>query len=189
MLVGAVSLGSVNGGNRLGDFFICKLMSYRSENRVADTDVQILNELHVVRGHDQTEIAKVLHLAALKSGESDCVRPCLTRHLQGVEDIGGIAATADGEDNVTLLHEIAELFGEDIFVARVIGPSGHHRNVVSQREYPEPPPAAHGCTLSQVTGRVGSQRSTSAIAKQVDRPILFVRLHQDGGDFVDYVVG
>ena len=117
---------------------------------MCDGEMRIFYVLHVIGGDHQAHVAQRLHLAALKAGDADDVRACVTANSERLQNVGRIAAAADGEEHIAFAHEIQQLLGKYIFIARVVGPCGHQRSVISQRQCAEAPLAIGGGAFGQI---------------------------------------
>ncbi|PYV80521.1 MAG: hypothetical protein DMG93_18760 [Acidobacteria bacterium] len=83
---------------------------------MGNADMQVFNDLHIVRRNDNAGIAKHAHAAAGKPRQS---RGNATRSLGSIESlqyIGRVAASAGGKSNVAGDSKINQLFGEDIVI-------------------------------------------------------------------------
>src|SRR5579864_7741487 len=129
---------------------LADLCAKRREHCVSDTEMEIFDDLHVVGGDNQAQVAKMLQVAALKSGETDGEGARLPGHLERVEHVRRVSAPADRECNVIGPHKVAQLLGKDIFITRVVGPCRHQRYVVSERQRLEALRGTVGCTLSKI---------------------------------------
>src|SRR5215472_13746574 len=100
--------------------------------------MQVFDDLHVVRGNDDADIAEGLHLSALETGNAKSCGPCLARHSQGIQYILGISTSTDGERNILCLHEISQLLCENILIAEIVSPCCEGREIVGQGDYTKP---------------------------------------------------
>ena len=105
-------------------------MAYKRKQSVRNTQMQILNDLHVIRWNHDAQIATGLHLTALEPCKTDGEGTAFQGRLKPEQDVRRVSASTDGEGYVTGLHEISKLLGENMLIRPVIGPSGHQRHVV-----------------------------------------------------------
>src|ERR1700730_3055271 len=100
------------------------------EDGVSDRDVEIFDDLHVLRWDDHTQVTKQFHLSTLKSSKPDRPRTGVTRNLKTVEHVRRLAAAADREDDVVFLHERLQLLRKNVIIALIVRPSCHQWYVV-----------------------------------------------------------
>src|SRR5581483_8216320 len=72
----------------------------RSKYRVSHAKMKVLDDLHVIGGNNQAQIAEISHVAALKSGQTDRYSSNLPCDLQRLEHVGRPATAADRECNI-----------------------------------------------------------------------------------------
>src|SRR6202007_1929939 len=101
---------------------------------VAHGNVQILDNLHVVRGNDHTQVAQRLHFAPLKAGQADCEGTSFPSSMKSLQHVRRVTTSADRQGNVALIDKRYELLGKYIVVTCVVSPGGHERNVVGERK-------------------------------------------------------
>src|SRR5882762_7845040 len=104
------------------------------ENRMSHREMQVLDDLHVIGRDDYADVAQGFHFPALETRDADRRRSSLSRHLQGVQNIFGVAAPAYGHRHISWLHKIPQLFRKDVFIAGVVCPSCQSWKVVGKRE-------------------------------------------------------
>jgi len=161
------------------------------EQRMRNAQVHVLDQLHVVRRHNQAEITQVLHLAAGEPGQSNAEGIFSPSQSQGFQHIGRISARADGEHQVTGLNQVAQLFGEDVFVAGIVGPRGHHGNAVGERDDAKAAALMNPLrgALPQVASKVRGQGRTSAIPEDKYSAAFLVSTEEHIANPVHLLVG
>src|SRR2546426_12500226 len=83
-------------------------MPNHSKQGVRDTELEVLDDLHVVRRDNDADVAEPGHLAPIKAGQpyAESIRfPC---HLKGEQDIGRASAPAYPKRNIAGLNEVAQ---------------------------------------------------------------------------------
>ena len=108
------------------------MVLHYGEYGMSDTEMQIFNDLHVIRRNNQANIAQMLHLPTLESAESNRHGPTFSRYGQRLENIRGISAATYRERDISRLQEILQLLREDVLVAGVVSPSRNGRDIVSE---------------------------------------------------------
>src|ERR1700682_5842762 len=104
------------------------------ENRMSHREMQVFDDLHVIGRDDYADVAQGFHFPALATRDADPLRSSLSRHLQGVQNIFGVAAPTYGHRHISWLHKIPQLFRKDVFIARVVCPSCQSWQIVGKRE-------------------------------------------------------
>ena len=75
-------------------------------------------------GHFQADVAEARQLAAALTGEADDLEAAFPGPLRRLRDVGGIAAGADGQQQVAGAAQRFHLAGEDAVELVVVGPGG-----------------------------------------------------------------
>src|ERR1700730_17842953 len=57
-------------------------LAYRCENGVSSTKMRVFHMLHIRRGHNQTQLAKLFHAAAVEAGENHRGRTRFARRFK-----------------------------------------------------------------------------------------------------------
>src|SRR6266851_4253459 len=96
--------------------------------------MQVLDDLHVVGRDNYADVTKRLHFSALKARHADRRRSSLSRHLQSIQNIFRVTAAANGQRQISWLHEIPQLFRKDVFITGVVCPSCQSWQIVGKRE-------------------------------------------------------
>src|SRR5262249_4000276 len=142
-------------------------MARHGEQRMRNSQLQVFNDLHVVRWYDDAVITHAGQLATLVSSQADGHRASLTRRLKGLQHIWRASAGADAKGNVAPLNKVAQLCREHLLVRSIVGPSGHQRHVVCQRQYAETFRQAvrgHG-SFGQIASEMRSQRGAASVSE------------------------
>ena len=160
-------------------------MPNRGEDRMGYGDVRVLDELHIVRGNDHAQIAKRLHLAPFESRETDGRGAGGMRYLESVQDVWGVAATADGERQVVFGHERSQLLGEDVFIPLIVGPRRHQGYVVGERQDAESAISVPDGALPQVARAMGGQSRAATIPKDEHGMFAAVGVAENIRDRID----
>src|SRR5208282_4477700 len=107
-------------------------------------------------------------------------------NFQSLQHIGRVSTCTNGECHVLWLDQVFQLFGENVFVVRIIGPSRHHRDAVGQSDGPKTlgAIASHGYALAQVAGKVRGQGCATPIAEEEYPTILLVGMEENVTDLI-----
>jgi len=100
---------------------------------MANHDVALLDTGRVGGGHVEQDVGEVFHLAAGFARHGDDFHPHLLGHLEGFEDIFGVAGGGDAHDDIAGLGGTAQEPREDEVVAVVVAHSGEIGGVAVQR--------------------------------------------------------
>ncbi len=63
-------------------------MTNHSKQGVRNTELKVLDDLHVVRRDNDADVAQPGHLAPIKAGQPDVESLRFARHLKGQQDVG-----------------------------------------------------------------------------------------------------
>ncbi|SRR6266851_2210545 len=117
--------------------------------------MQVFDYLHVVGGNHHADVAQRFHFPSRKTSDSNRCGTGLPGHVQSIQHVLGISASAYGKRNIVWLDEIPQLLRKDILVAAIVRPRCHSGNVVSECEYAEPfPSVAVGCALAEIASEM-----------------------------------
>ena len=97
---------------------------YEFADNVAEHDMALLDARRVGGGHIEQDVRTFLHLAAGLARHGDDFHPHLLGHLEGVEDVLGVAGGGDAHDDVAGLGGAAQQAREDEVVAVIVAHSG-----------------------------------------------------------------
>lgn len=97
---------------------------YEFADNVAEHDMALLDARRVGGGHIEQDVRTFLHLAAGLARHSDDFHAHLLGHLEGVEDVLGVAGGGNAHDDVTSLGGAAQQAREDEVVAVIVAHSG-----------------------------------------------------------------
>ena len=148
--------------------------------------MQVFYYLYIVRRNNGADITQALHSSALAAGKANGVSAIFARCFQRQQYVGRVAAGADGKRDIARLQKIFKLLGKYLLIATIIGPGADERHVVSKRHGFRPSirtRVAH--SLIHVTHHVRRAGSTTAIAKNEDRPLFFYCLKKHGDNLAD----
>ena len=106
-------------------------MTNHSKQGVRNTELKVLDDLHVVRRDNDADVAEPGHLAPIKAGQPYAESIRFACHLKGQQDIGRASAPAYPKRNIAGLNEVAQLLGKHLVIGKVIRPGGNERYVVS----------------------------------------------------------
>ena len=149
-------------------------------------EVSIFNVLHIIGRDDQAEIGKRFYAATGKSSENQCLEAKPARLFQPLDHVGGIAAAGYCEDHFPFFRNACKLFGKNVFICEVVGKRGDKRHIVRQSYGAQALAARSDCSFPDITRKMGSERGTSAIAKNIQGPIVLVIFPDSLGHPVDY---
>lgn len=141
---------------------------------MVEAHVEVLGDLHVVRGDVEPVVAHPAEPAAVVAGHADDLYPLLFRVLDRLDDVVGVAAAGDGEDEVALPELVLELVVEDVLEAHVVGDRHHRRDVVVEADEAEPLLDVRAGPLVEVADHVGGRGRGAAVAEHVNRPLPLV---------------
>ncbi len=139
----------------LEPFAAFQVLANRRKERMGRSEVEVLDDLHVIGGNNEADVAKLAHLAAFETRQPNGHVPAFASHLEGLQNISGVAAPADREGYVARPHEIPELLSKDIFGRGIVRPSRHHWDVVGQSHRAKPLTRPVDRTFPQIAGKMG----------------------------------
>ncbi len=143
-------------------------LAERHAELVGDDEVDVLDLLDPVGRYPDEVVGQRGEPPAGRAGERKHGRPGPPGHLGGREDVRGVAAGADRDDEVARPDERQELLGEDPVVARVVAPGGEERDVVGQRHDAEVRHAGDARPLGEVAGEVRGGRGAASVTQGED---------------------
>src|ERR1700690_3905413 len=146
----------------------------RGKNGVRSAEMRVLHMLHILRRHDQAKLAQFFHAPAVKACQHHRRRSSLARRLKPKHHIFRIAATGNRKRQIALLHQAAKLLRKNMLVAGIVSPSGHQRNIISERHHPQPRALSSNSSLPNISSQMRSQRRASAVPENKKRPTLLV---------------
>jgi len=126
-------------------------------DHVVEAHVQILGDLHVVRRDVEAEVAHLVELAAVVAGHADDLAADLLRVLDRLDDVVGVAAPGDREDQIALVELVLQLVVEDVLEGHVVGDRHEGRDVVVQADEPEALLDVRAGALVEVADHVGGR--------------------------------
>src|SRR6266699_2877120 len=131
-------------------------MPNHSKQGVRDTELEVLDDLHVVRRNDDAEIAQPGHLSAFEPGQPDVESTRFARHLESQQHVGCGSTAAYPKGHIARLNARAQLLRKHLLVRRVICPGSDERYVVGQRQRPESfmVVAGHCPSLAEIASKV-----------------------------------
>ena len=138
-------------------------------------------------GCDHGDVHQRANLAAGISSQCNRLQPQRTRHLDGAQHIGRIAAGGNGNHQITRLRQCTQLLGEDGVVSHVVGVGRHQCHVVveRQRTYTRQPWLHR--VLAQVAGQVCCGGGAATIAHKQHLPTLLPRF-DDGLHYAMHLI-
>jgi len=102
---------------------------------VAEHEVYIFDLIYAVVGDHDAQIDEVLQITSVQSGEPDGDGAGGPGHLDGIQHIGGLAAPADANDDVSGFNVVLQLLSKNIILCLhqfSLSSSSHFFSVVFQ---------------------------------------------------------
>ena len=135
------------------------------DDPVDRANVNALDHAHVVQRHVDARVGHLLELAAVEAGHAEGREPMAVGPIDGGQDIGTVARSADRHQQVSRLAEIHQLLHENLVVAAVVADCRQPADVVREAQHPQTPPrlvaqvflaeAAFAKILAKVRRRAG----------------------------------
>ena len=157
------------------------------KHRMRNAEMQILNDLHIVRRDDYTDVAEISQLPAPETGEPHSRCAQLFGAAQPSQHVGRITTTTNGKGDVMRFREVSKLLSEDVLVVCIISPSSNHRHAIGESQYAKPLARAVYRSFSEIAGEMRGQRSTAPVAEKINRTAVDVCLDEDVGEDVNRV--
>jgi len=105
------------------------------EHPVEDTEVDALDHAHVVELDMQAVLLHFFELATVVAGQAERDEAVAVGPIDSVEDVGAIAAAADGEDEIAGGAVVHELLEENLVVAAVVANGQEPARIVCQAQH------------------------------------------------------
>jgi hypothetical protein len=141
---------------------------------VADAHVRVFDAAIMGVVDDEDVIGDFSHAATLRSNERNGAKAVFFGPLEGFDAVGGIAADAHAESDVTGLAVVLQLAEENVFIGIVIGQGGHPAHVVVEGEDAEAFVELVGGAFAKVSGEVRGVCRAAAIAEYEELAVFFV---------------
>lgn len=164
-------MGNVMINRSASRLFILEFLHKKVADDVQDYLVSILRLAHVMGRDIEMDIATTGKKATVPSSDTDDFATVPLYSTGSVGDIGGVAATTDGNKEITGLEEAVDLEGEAIVEVGVVGIGGDGSNV-RQGTGPD-------SSQLEIGGHVAGKGCRPTIADEPHRP-LTVPDGQDG---------
>jgi len=145
---------------------------------VVEAHVQVLGDLHVVRRDVEVEVRHPVELPAVVAGHADDLAADFLRVLDRLDDVVGVAAPGDREDQVALIELVLELVVEDVLEGHVVGDRHEGRDVVVEADETESPLDVGAGALVEVADHVGRRGGAAAVPEDVDGRVFLVMLEE-----------
>ena len=146
---------------------------------MANHNVAFLDAGGVGGGDVEEDVGEILHLAAGLAGHGDDFHAQFLSHLEGVEDVFGVAGGGDAHDDIASLGGAAQEPREDEVIAVVVAHGGEVGGVAMQGLGVERRPVEVE-TAGEFRGEVLGIRRATAVAAEVD----FAAIAQGRGNHV-----
>jgi hypothetical protein len=125
-------LGSPEASPGLTTLFIlpCQFLSSLDQSlqlvgdHVADDQVDILHLNHLVTGNNNAEVGEAAGLAALESAEADGGSASFPGFFEGLENILGIAAPRNSQDDISRFCPVGDLLAENLVETHIVPDAG-----------------------------------------------------------------
>jgi len=145
-------------------------------DQMHEDGVDVLHPAHVAAVHHHRQVHHLHQLAPPKAAPADAEHPQFPGYPHRVEHIGAVSGAADGDEQIPLLAQVAQLLGKDGLIPHVVGQGGDPGQVVGEGNDPETAGPAIAGPLAQVIGQVASGGGAAPVAAQEELPALLAGL-------------
>ena len=105
------------------------------DDPVEDGQVDALGHSHVVELDVEAILGGRFEFAAVVGGDGECVEASAVGPLDGCQDVGAVAGTADGDGQIARLGVLHQLLEEDRIETHVVTQGGYPTGIVAETHH------------------------------------------------------
>lgn len=132
----------------------------------------VLNRAVVMAGKMYRYLREFMDPAALKAAEGYSFPAVGVGPLHRLDDIGGVAAGGNGQEDILGPELVFQGFGENAVERQVVTDGGQPGHIVGEADNTQPAAARGHRPLAEIAGHVRSGGGAASIADDVDRSAI-----------------